>query len=255
VIYLIKLTLVNSKTKSTQESTARSYRSPIRRRQADLTRTRIAQAARQLFFDKGYAATTIESIAVAAGVAPQTVYAVFRSKEGIVMDLVGRASFGSTYDALVEQALKEKDPAIGLQLAARIACQIHDAQRAEFSLLRSAGIMTPAVAALEEEFASSRFEAQAGLIDLVVRSGQLRSHLKKSDARDILWALTGRELYWMLVVDKGWSSVRYQEWLADLLCAALLEPKMKARHERKAHAKTLDGTKNLTPRRQDAKVT
>jgi TetR/AcrR family transcriptional regulator, regulator of cefoperazone and chloramphenicol sensitivity len=116
--------------------------------------------------------------------APQTVYAVFRSKEGIVMDLVGRASFGSTYDALVAKALKEKDPAIRLQLAARIACQIHDAQRAEFSLLRSAGIMTPAVAALEEEFASSRSEAQAELIDLLVRSGQLRPHLKKSDARD-----------------------------------------------------------------------
>lgn len=218
---------MKTKTKSTPESTVRSYRSPIRRRQADLTRTRIAEAGRRLFFEKGYSATTIESIAVAAGVAPQTVYAVFRSKEGIVMDLVGRASFGSTYDALVKEALKEKDPAIRLQFAARIACQIHDAQRAEFSLLRSAGIMTPAVAALEEEFASSRFEAQAELIDLLVRSGQLQSHLKKSDARDILWALTGRELYWMIVVDKGWSSVRYQEWLADLLCVALLQPKMK----------------------------
>jgi hypothetical protein len=94
--------------------------------------------------------------------------------------------------------------------------------------------MTPAVAALEEQFASSRFEAQADLIDLVVRSGRLRSHLKKSHARDILWALTGRELYWMLVVDKGWSSVRYQEWLADLLCAALLQLKMKARPKRKS---------------------
>jgi AcrR family transcriptional regulator len=228
---------LKAKSKSTPESTVRSYRSPIRRRQADLTRTRIAQAARQLFFEKGYSATTIESIALTAGVALQTVYAVFRSKEGIVIDLVGRASFGATYDALVEEALKEKDPAIRLQLAARIACQIHDAQRAEFSLLRSAGIMTPAVAALEEEFASSRFEAQAELIDLVVRSGQLRSHLKKSDARDILWALTGRELYWMLVVDKGWSSVRYQEWLADLLCAALLQPKMKAR-PKKERART-----------------
>jgi hypothetical protein len=89
------------------------------------------------------------------------------------------------------------------------------------------------VAALEEEFASSRFEAQAELLDLVARSGQLRPHLKKSDARDILWALTGRELYWMLVVDKGWSSVLYQEWLADLLRAALLEPKTKARPKRK----------------------
>jgi AcrR family transcriptional regulator len=224
---------VKAKSKSTPESTVRSYHSPVRRRQADLTRTCIAEAARQLFFEKGYSATTIESVAAAAGVAPQTVYAVFRSKEGIVMDLVGRASFGSTYDALVAEALKEKDPAIRLQIAARIACQIHDAQRAEFSLLRSAGIMTPAVAALEEEFACSRFEAQAELIDLLVRSGQLWPHLKKSEARDILWALTGRELYWMLVVDKGWSSGRYQEWLADLLCAALLQPKMNAPRKRK----------------------
>jgi AcrR family transcriptional regulator len=213
------------KSKSTGESNVRLYRSPIRQRQADLTRTRIAEAARQLFFERGYSATTIESIAEAAGVAPPTVYAVFRSKEGIVMDLVGRASFGPEYQALVDEALKADDPVKRLQFAARIACQIHDAQRAEFALLRSAGIMTPGVAALEEEFASSRFEAQAELVDLVEDSGQLRPHLKKSDARDILWALTGRELYWMLVVDKGWSPARYQEWLADLICMALLEPK------------------------------
>lgn len=224
---------MNTKTKSTAESTVRSYQSPIRRRQADLTRTRIAEAARQLFFEKGYSATTIESIAEAAGVAPQTVYAIFRSKEGIVMDLVGRASFGPRYDALVDEALTKEDPAIRLQFAARIARQIHDAQRAEFGLLRRAGIMTPAVTALEKEFASSRFEAQADLVDLVARSGQLRPHLKKSDARDILWALTGRELYWMLVVEKGWSSPRYQEWLADLLCVALLKPKVKAQPKRK----------------------
>ena len=215
----------------------------MRQRQADLTRTRIAESARRLFFEKGYSATTIESIAEAAEVAPQTVYAVFRSKEGIVTDLVGRASFGPEYQALVDEALREDDPRKRLQFAARIACQIHDAQRAEFGLLRRAGIVTPAVAALEEEFASSRFEAQADTVELVVRSGQLRPHLKKNDARDILWALTGRELYWMLVVDKGWSSSRYQEWLADSITVALLKPKVKARPK-----------KNLRPRRQDAKV-
>ena len=55
----------------------------------------------------------------------------------------------------------------------------------------------------------------------------------KNDARDILWALTGRELYWMLVVDKGWISACYQEWLTDSITVALLKPKVKAQPPKK----------------------
>ena len=47
---------------------------PTRKRDRDATRTRIVDAARDLFVEQGYARTTIADIARAADVAPQTVY-------------------------------------------------------------------------------------------------------------------------------------------------------------------------------------
>ncbi len=52
----------------------------LREERAQVTRRRIADAARRLFFRDGYAATTIARIATEADVAVQTVYAVYGSK-------------------------------------------------------------------------------------------------------------------------------------------------------------------------------
>jgi hypothetical protein len=57
---------------------------------------------------------------------------------------------------------------------------------------------------------------------MLAASGQLRPELSTDIARDILWTLTGRETYRMLVIECGWPSERYETWLADLLAHALL---------------------------------
>lgn len=75
-----------------EKHTARKYSSPIRERQANQTRTNILDATQRLFLERGYAKTTVEAIAQEAGVAKQTVYAVFRSKNGIVAELLDRPS-------------------------------------------------------------------------------------------------------------------------------------------------------------------
>ena len=60
---------------------------PIRKRDREATRTRIVDAARDLFMEQGYARTTIADIARAADVAPQTVYWAFGSKAGLVREI------------------------------------------------------------------------------------------------------------------------------------------------------------------------
>ena len=66
----------------------RAYDSSLRRRQAGETRARILDAAERLFADRGYVATTVESIAAEAGVATDTVYAGFRTKAGVLHSLL-----------------------------------------------------------------------------------------------------------------------------------------------------------------------
>src|SRR6202048_3214175 len=64
-----------------------STRTP-RRPKAQATRRRILDAARRLFVERGYVATTIEAIAGEAGVAVPTVYLAFGTKRALLVELL-----------------------------------------------------------------------------------------------------------------------------------------------------------------------
>jgi hypothetical protein len=55
------------------------------------------------------------------------------------------------------------------------------------------------------------------------------ARLDHTTARDIFWMLTGRDIYRMLVRERGWSSKKYQEWLADTLVRSLLTTRRETR--------------------------
>jgi AcrR family transcriptional regulator len=200
----------------------RSYYSLVRQKQADETRTRIATAARQLILSKGYEAATMDAIARAAEVAPATIYSVFGSKRRILKELIDRAAFGPAYQELVDQTMQLKDPVERLRRAPRIARQIYDSERAEFDLLRKAGVIIPELAAIEREKECSRYEAQGPTITLLVQSGKLRADLNEEKARDLFWTLTARDIYRNLVVERGWTSAQYEAWISEAIIYALV---------------------------------
>jgi TetR/AcrR family transcriptional regulator, regulator of cefoperazone and chloramphenicol sensitivity len=191
----------------------RVYESPARQRQADETRRRIADAARKLLEEIGYAGMTIPAVAKAAGVAVPTVYAIFGSKKGIVSELLDAARFGEAYHALIEQVMKSTDPMDRLAFAPRFARQIYESETSVENLLRGAGMLAPELAAVEAERDCARYEAQGMLIDGLQRAKALRAGLNREAARDVLWALTSREMYRMLVRERGWSGDQYEDWL------------------------------------------
>src|SRR5260370_37645007 len=72
---------------------ASSTRAP-RRPRAQATRRRIRDAARRLFVERGYVATTIEAIAGEASVAVPTVYLAFGTKRALLAELLDIACVG-----------------------------------------------------------------------------------------------------------------------------------------------------------------
>jgi AcrR family transcriptional regulator len=201
-------------------SETRSYVSPRRRQQADETRRRIADAARRLLGKKGYAETTIAEIAAEAGVALPTVYANFGSKQGILNALIDRAIFTVEYETLVAEAFAQDRPAARLRVAARIACEIYEAERAELDFLRGAGVASPELNMIDAERESQRFETQAAVIESLADA--IRPGMTQAAAKDVFWTLTSRDLFRMLVIERRWSAGRYQEWLGTLLATELL---------------------------------
>ena len=103
----------------------RSYNSPRRLQQAATTRREILEAARRLFEQQGYAATTMAAIATEAGVALKTVYVAFETKSGVLRALWNLSLRGDEDEVPVaerswyRELLEEPDPERQLRLNAR----------------------------------------------------------------------------------------------------------------------------------------
>jgi AcrR family transcriptional regulator len=70
------------------------------------TRARIALAASRLFAEKGYAATSMDDIADAAGIAPRTIYLHFDSKAAVVLAYLDEWVAAFT-DAVIARPVRE----------------------------------------------------------------------------------------------------------------------------------------------------
>lgn len=185
-------------------------------------RTAILDAARRLFEDEGFDATTIDAVACAAKCSSSAVYTAFGSKAGLLTAIVERTTFDEAFDRAVAAATTAGTPADRLRGSARIARTIWSAQQRELEVLRGVGLVAPELAEWESQIEELRYERQEWVIASLVKAGALRAGLSVAHARDRLWALTSRELYRQLVVAKGWSPAEYEAWLGALLVRDLL---------------------------------
>jgi AcrR family transcriptional regulator len=210
------------------EEGKRPYHSLRRQRQAEETHQRILGAARELLALRGYAKMTIEAIADAAGVSPKTVSAVVGSKTALLAELVAEivnpVAFSSPIQSLLDQLRSNQVPEERLKLVVLVTRLIYESHASEFELLQTAGVVTPELADLARQIEARRRQRQTYLIADLHAQGVLRHDLSLEEATDVLWSLTSYDLYHMLVIERRWSSSRYEGWLTDLLIEHLIQP-------------------------------
>lgn len=204
----------------------RPYKSTARNAQAAQTRARILTSARNLFESEGFEYVTIEKMAQVANVSIPTIYSLFQSKLGVLRALMDDALPPDQFNALVEKSIKEKSPKKRLSISAKIARQMYDAEKAQMSIFRSAAVLAPEFRELEKEREMRRYIRQEVTIRAMVEENSLVDGLDPTKARDILWAMTGRDMYRMLVVEQGWTSDEYEKWLTQLLINTLVDEGM-----------------------------
>jgi AcrR family transcriptional regulator len=206
----------------------RAYDSPRRREQALATRRGILEAARELFVAGGYAATTIEALAARAGVSPETVYATFKNKRSLLSELIDVAIAGDDTPVpilerpWVQQMRDEPDPRRRLRILARNGRLLLDRWAPIHEVLRGAAAADPEIASLWELNKGQRYAGQREMLKIIFEHTALREGLTPKTAADILFAIGSPETYRLLVVDRGWSSDRFERWYADALAQLLL---------------------------------
>jgi len=195
----------------------RTYDRASRTRAAEETRQRVLDAARTLFSRSGIDGVTLAQIAEHSEVAASTIYALFASKAGILRALLHRAVFNADYDRIARELKDVADPVAQLRLTASVARSIYDGETKEMALLRGASAFSPDLKKLERELEAKRYELQQDRLAALFERGLQRPGLRLEHARDVMWMLTSRDVYRMLVLERKWSADEYEKWLAQAL--------------------------------------
>ena len=193
-----------------------------------LARRAVVDAARTLFLERGYGTTTIEAISELSDVPSATVYRLFGSKRGILKALLD-VSIGGDDEAVaiadrppVRSLLADPDPTSQLADFVGVAAQINSRTASIYRILVSAAASDPDAAALLHELTRQRQDGQGRIARSLSRARALKPRLRARDAGDIIHALVSPEVYGLLVVDRGWSTERYEAWLTQTLVDQLV---------------------------------
>ena len=193
-----------------------------------LARGAVVTAARALFLERGYAATTVDAISDSSDVPPATVYRLFSSKLGILKAVLDVSIAGDDAAVAVpdrprvQELFATDDPRAQLTGFVEFTRDINTRAAPVYQILVSAAAADPDAAALLGEITRQRHEGQRQIARSLARRGALRPELRQRDAEDLIHALMSPEIYRLLVVDRGWTSTRYAEWLSSTLISQLL---------------------------------
>ncbi|GAA2443841.1 TetR/AcrR family transcriptional regulator [Actinomadura vinacea] len=190
----------------------------LRDRREALTLRAILTAARRLFAERGYARTPIRLIAKEAGVAPQTIYAHFGSKAGVLNGLVDLMDDEAGMPDLMAELQHTGDPVELVGLLARASRQMRERCGDIITILISGAAVDPDIAATRAEGARRN---RLG-VEMVVERLRGTGHHVAPKAADIAVALMGDGVHESLVGDAGWTHDDYEAWLKRTLVAAVL---------------------------------
>jgi AcrR family transcriptional regulator len=211
-----------------KEVPRRQYRSTVRADSAQRTRRAIVAAAGDLFVANGYAATSLAEVAVAAGVARPTVFAVFGSKATLLRQVLDEALAGDDDAVPVAQrpwfqpVWDARTPADVLDAYADVCVLIAERAARLFEAVRRAADDSPEAAQLWQTLQNNRRAGAKMVVEHALTLGPLATGLSLQRATDILWLFNDPAHYAALVLDRGWAEDRFRRWLASMMRQALL---------------------------------
>lgn len=210
-------------------SPKRKYDSSRRQAQADETRRQMLTAAHKLFIERGYAGATIEAIAAAAGVAPETIYAVFKNKGRILVSLINFLSATRAEERvpLLERAgpqavAREHNQRRQLKIFAQVVANNLEGNASISEIILVAAKTDHDIKKIMQQLIKQRRQHMAVAVQQIVSNGPFRENMDEAYSTDTVWTLTSPEVFLLLTRDLGWAKEKYAQWLAETLIRVLL---------------------------------
>jgi AcrR family transcriptional regulator len=191
-----------------------------RQAKAAATRRRMLAAAYDCFCEEGFRATTMDVIAERAGVAVQTLYFTFHTKDELLQEVHNWTVLGDDPTPPPQQpwyvaAVEEPDARRSLALIVGGVIVI-EARVAPMLPVFHAVAADPAGEIFRHGEALRR-EGMEDLVDVLVAKTPLRKGMTKERASDLLYVLMGPESYRSFVIECGWAPKQWTTWVTATL--------------------------------------
>jgi AcrR family transcriptional regulator len=206
----------------------RSYRSALRDAQARTSRRLIVNTAARLFVERGYAPTTIDSIALAAGVNRKTVFTSVGGKAMLLKLAWDWAVVGDDEPlsmaerSAVANILSAGDPREAVRLWVDMVLEVAARATPLARIVEVAADTDPDVARLRDNIQHERYQGTLAFIIHLASADWLRSDLSQHHAADLCWVHTDPVVYRRLVIDRGWTVDELGDWMTASVATALL---------------------------------
>jgi len=191
---------------------------------AEATRHAAVDAARRLFAEKGYFATTVNEIATEARVSPATVYAVNGGKQGLLRALIDHWSIAPEVAEATDHIQNLDEPAEILRyltaMTRRMREDYGDIMRVVIAAAPHDQTAAEGLALGTRRYRAGDAIAARRLAEL----GALRDGIDADAALDIIWFYLGYAGFFTLVDENKWSYPKAQDWLCQAVSHALLKP-------------------------------
>jgi AcrR family transcriptional regulator len=217
--------------------------SAVKSKQADRareTRRRIVAAARDLFIERGYGATSLAQVAERAGVAVQTIYFVFGNKRTLLKELVDTSIAGDDEPIPAMDRPWFREALDAPTAKEHLRRHVHGTRvildrTAPITKVTEVAIATePEVAAMWQQGEGSqvppvswitawppRHAAHLTAAAALVTKPGARQGISPERAADILYGLLSPALYLSFVGDRGWTPEEWESWAFDVLRSQL----------------------------------
>ncbi|MBV9681366.1 MAG: TetR/AcrR family transcriptional regulator [Solirubrobacterales bacterium] len=198
-----------------------------RERMAQQTRGDILRAARRLFAERGYAATSINDIAEEAGVAIQTIYARLGSKRGMLLALIDLIDEEAGVGPLAQDVISAATPLAALRAAVRLTRSFQERCGDIIEALFTAAGAEPDLADAVAEGQRRHREGARITIDRIQALHGLRNDTAPEQAQALFALSTNHEAWRELITGYQFDWEQAEDWLLDALSRALLAPQRK----------------------------
>jgi len=189
---------------------------------AQQTRRDILGAARRLFAERGYSATSINDIAEEAGVAIQTIYARLGSKRGMLLALIDLIDEEAGVGTLAEEVTSARTPLAALRAGVRLTRSFQERCGDIVEALFTAAGAEPELADAVAEGQRRHREGARVTIDRIQKLDGLRNDVLPERAQALFALSTNHEAWRELTrgYQLGWDAA--EDWLVEALSRALL---------------------------------